>query len=128
MKTYRRPMAGWWYRNPYYLWYMLRELSCVLIVVYALTLLVGLYRLAQGEVAFEDWLGALSTPASIGFHGVAFVVVLYHAWTWFKVMPKTLPRVPFPDRAIVALGVGAAVACSIALLGALWWSSLWGVR
>ena len=128
MKTYRRPMAGWWLGNAYYRWYMLRELSCVLIVVYALTLLVGLDRLAQGEVAFEDWLAALALPASIGFHVFAFIVVLYHAWTWFKVMPKTLPRGPLPDRAIVALGVGAAVACSLALYGAVWWFSLWSVR
>ena len=31
MKTYTRPMAGWWRRNPYYGWYKLREASSVFI-------------------------------------------------------------------------------------------------
>ena len=35
MKTYTRPMSGWWRRNPYYRWYMLRELSCLFITLYA---------------------------------------------------------------------------------------------
>jgi succinate dehydrogenase subunit C len=127
MKTYRRPMAGWWRRNPYYLWYMLRELSCVLITAYALVLLWGLLRLTQGETAFEDWLENLSRPGAVAFHAVALVLVLYHAWTWFKVMPRTMPFVPVPDRAIVAAGVLAASACSAALFVAVWWFGLWSL-
>ena len=121
MKTYRRPMSGWWRRNPYYLWYMLREVSCVFIVAYALVLLTGLYRLAQGEVAYEDWLTRLASPGSVAFHALAFVLVAYHAWTWFRVMPKTLPRVPLPDKAIVSLGVVAAVLASLVLFFAAGW-------
>jgi fumarate reductase subunit C len=120
MKTYKRPMTGWWRRNPFYLWYMLREASCVVITIYALILLVGLARLAQGEVAFEDWLERLSRPWAIAFHALAFVLVAYHAWTWFKIMPKTLPFVRIgawrvPDRAIVVSGVAAIGVCSMLL-------------
>jgi len=118
MRTYRRYVSGtWWWRNPYYRWYMLREASCVAITVYALILLVGLARLRQGEVAYEDWLERLSRPWAIAFHAVAFVLVAYHAWTWFKIMPKTLPRLPVPDRAIVVAGVAAIGVCSTLL----WW-------
>ena len=119
MKTYTRPMSGWWQRNPFYVWYMLREASCVFITAYALHLLLGLYRLTQGRAAFDAWRGALASPESLLFHGVALVLVLYHSWTWFKVMPKTLPLVPVPDRAIVATGVSASVALSILLF---WWA------
>ena len=123
MKTYRRAMGGWWRRNPFYLWYMLREASCVVITIYALILLVGLARLAQGEVAYEDWLERLAQPWAIAFHAVALVLVAYHAWTWFKIMPKTLPFVRIggwrvPDRAIVACGVAAIGVCSAALFWA----------
>jgi fumarate reductase subunit C len=133
MKTYQRPITGWWRRNPYYLWYMLREASCVFITAYALVLLVGLARLAQGEVAFEDWLESLSGTGSLAFHAAAFILVLYHAWTWFKVMPKTLPFVRFggrrvPDTAIVSIGVAGAVAASAALFVAVWWFGLWSVQ
>ncbi|MBV8032776.1 MAG: fumarate reductase subunit C [Betaproteobacteria bacterium] len=120
-------MAGWWKRHPYYLWYMLREASCVFITAYALILLWGLRRLAQGEGPFEDWLESLGTPGSLAFHALALPVVLYHAWTWFKVMPKTLPDTRLPAAAIVAGGVAASAACSAALLVAVWWFGLWSV-
>ena len=118
MTSYRRWVSGmWWRRNPYYRWYMLREASCVVITIYALILLVGLARLRQGEVAYEDWLERLSRPWAIAFHVLAFVLVAYHAWTWFKIMPKTLPRMPVPDKAIVVAGVAAIGVCSVLL----WW-------
>ena len=121
MKTFIRPMAGWWRRNPYYLWYMLREASCVVITAYALVLLAGLYRLQQGKAYFDAWRDSLSTPWSIALHAVALLLVLYHSWTWFKVMPKTLPFIRIagwrvPDRLIVAGGVAGAVLCSAAIL------------
>ena len=121
MKTYVRPMSGWWRRNPFYLWYLYRELSCVFVAAYALILLTGLARLAQGEVAFEAWLETLADPLSIGFHAVAFVFVAYHAWTWFKVMPRTLPFLSLggwriPDRLIVVSAVAAMLIVSMALL------------
>jgi len=115
MKTYPRPMAGWWHRNPYYLWYLLRELSCIFITAYALVLLWGLVRLGQGRASYEAWLASLSSPAAIVFHVVTLLLVVYHAWTWFKIMPKTLPRVPVSDTSIVASGVSAVIAVSVLL-------------
>lgn len=120
MKTWRRPMAGWWRRNPFYVRYMLREASCLFIIAYALILLAGLYRLVQGEAAFGAWVAALRAPGALVFHGVALVFAAYHSWTWFAVMPKTLPPLPVPDRAIVATGIATALAASAALL----WVSL----
>lgn len=127
MKTYVRPMSGWWKRNPYYLWYMLREASCVFITVYALILLWGLRRLSQGEVRFEDWLESLSTPKSLAFHAIALPLVLYHAWTWFKVMPKTMPYTRTPNGVIIASGIAASVLCSAVVFVAVWWFGLWSM-
>jgi len=117
-KTYIRPMAGWWRRNPFYGWYMLRELSSVFIIAYALVLLAGLARLSQGKAYFDAWRESLASPGALAFHAVALVLVLYHAWTWFKVMPKTLPTLRIPDRAIVAAGLVAAVVLSALLFWA----------
>jgi fumarate reductase subunit C len=107
---------------------MLREASCVFITAYALILLVGLAKLTQGEAAFGAWLGMLSRPWSIGFHAVALVLVLYHTWTWFKVMPKTLPFVRLggrrvPDVLIVASGLAASAVLSAILFAAVRWVS-----
>jgi fumarate reductase subunit C len=125
MKSYQRPMAGWWRRNPYYRWYMLREASCVFIALYALVVLTGLLRLYQGKSQFDAWRESLATPLSIAFHIAALVFVLYHSWTWFKVMPKTLPFIRLgafrvPDRMIIAAGVSGAVAVSVLLFGVVW--------
>ena len=117
MKTYTRPVTPfWWTRNPYYLRYMLREASCVVITAYALVLLVGLYRLQQGKVFFDHWSASLASPLSITFHAVALLLVLYHSWTWFKIMPKTLPRIPVPDRLVVVAGVAGVAVCTALIL------------
>ena len=121
MKTYTRPVTGtWWTRNAFYRWYMFRELSCVFITLYAFILLAGLYRLGQGPEAFLAWQAALASPLSLAFHVVALLLVTYHSWTWFKIMPKTMPRLPVPDGAIVAGGVIAVIVASAAFL----WTAL----
>jgi len=127
LKTYVRPMAGWWRRNPFYVWYMVREASSLFITIYALVLLVGLWRLSQGPAAFDAWRAALTTPVSLAFHVVTLVLVIYHAWTWFKVMPKTLPFVRIggkriADRTIVASGVTAAFLASLVLFALVRWT------
>jgi fumarate reductase subunit C len=129
LKSYNRPMRGWWRKNPFYLWYMLREASCVFVTAYALVLLCGLYRLSQGAEAFDGWRAALTSAWSIAFHGAALLLVLYHAWTWFKVMPKTLPFIRMggkrvPDVAIIGSGVTAAVILSALLFALVWGGAL----
>lgn len=99
-RTYVRPMAGWWRKNPYFVLYMARESSSVFVAVYALILLVGLLRLAQGETAYNAWLAALASPGSILFHWLALMTVGYHAYTWWKVAPKTTPDIRIAGRAI----------------------------
>lgn len=126
-RAYVRPMTGWWRRNGYYRAYIVREASSAFVTAYALILLFGLARLAQGRTAFDSWLDMLASPWSIVFHAVALGFFLCHAWTWFAVMPKTLPfmrigRQRVTDRAIVGVGVLAAVAASAALFAAIWWT------
>ncbi len=118
VKTFIRPMGPWWLRNRYYRGYMLREASCVFITAYAAIQLWGLLRLAQGRQAFDAWREAMGGPWAVGFHVLALLFVTYHAWTWFKVMPKTLPFISMrgrriADRTIVVAGVIAAIAASI---------------
>ena len=117
MKTYTRPVTGtWWTSLPYYRWYMFRELSSLFITLYALVLLWGLASLVRGRSAYEAWLDMLSAPALVLFHAVTLVLVIYHAWTWFKIMPKTLPRIPLSDTVVVVSGVSAVILVSAVLL------------
>jgi fumarate reductase subunit C len=128
VRTYRRPMTAWWKRNPWYRAYMLREMTSVVIVLYALFLLCGLYHLAHGPETWARWRAALDTPLSIVLHAAVLAVMVYHAWTWFAVMPKTLPFVRIGgrrvgDAAIVRMGITAGIGAFVVLIALALWAT-----
>ncbi len=92
-KPYIRAVSttSWWLAQPRYIRYMAREVSCVLIGAYTGVVVVGLWRLAHGAAAWNGFLEALQTPASIAFHLLALAFALYHTTTWFNVTPKAMP-------------------------------------
>ena len=125
-RPYVRPISGWWKRDPYYIRYMAMEMTSVLVAVYAVILLVGLLRLSQGEAAFNGWLDALKSGPSMLFHVLIFAVFVYHSWSWFKIMPKTMPMIfvggkQVPQATITAVGVVAAVVVNLLVLAILSW-------
>ena len=126
VKTYVRPMQGWWPRTPYFVRYMIREGSSVFLAVYTVILMVGLYRLTQGEAAWEGWRTALTSPLSLVFHWAALLTVGYHAYTWWKVAPKTAPDLriggrPLPEMVITGGGWLATLGASALIYIILRW-------
>ena len=106
-KPYIRSTDGWWRRDPFFMRYMAREASAIFLAVYTVILLVGLVRLSQGAAAYEAWRAALAQPLAIVFHGIALLAVAYHAYTWWKVMPKTLPMLHAGGQRISELALSA---------------------
>ena len=124
-KPYRRTMQGWWRRDAFYIEYMLHEATALFVAAYAIVLLVGLVRLAQGAAAWNGWLQALESPWSIAFHVLLLIAIGYHAWSWFKIMPRTLPPVRIGGKrlsagAITAAGVIAWIVATCVVLGLVW--------
>ena len=116
-----RPMDGWWKRDPYFVKYMAREATALLVAAYAVVLLVGLVRLSQGEAAFNHWLQYLKQPWMLLFHVVVLATFLYHTWSWFNIMPKTMPILFLGGKrvqpgTITATGLIAAAVASLAVL------------
>jgi fumarate reductase subunit C len=99
---------------------MAREVSCVFIAAYCALLLVALKRLGDGREAFEAFLQLLATPASMIFHLLVLVFVVYHSTSWFNVTPKAMPiqigNGFLPGRIIVAAHYAAWFAVSLLLL------------
>lgn len=119
-RPYVRSMRKWWMRDPFFVVYMAREATAVFVAAYALVLLVGLVRLSQGEAAWNGWLDALKSPGSLVFHAAVLATFVYHTWSWFRIMPKTMPLIflgesRLPPGFITAIGLAAAVAACVAV-------------
>ncbi|HET6602757.1 MAG TPA: hypothetical protein VFG21_00865 [Xanthomonadaceae bacterium] len=111
---------GWFLRQPRYLRYMARELSCVFIGAYAAMLVVALVRLAEGRQAFEAFVHWLMQPASLVFHLFVLAFALYHTSSWFKLAPKAMPMQIgerfVPEAVIVGAHYALWLVLSLALL------------
>ena len=126
---YVRPMRGWWRRDPFFVRYMAREATALAVFVYAVILAVGTVRLAQGQAAWDHWLDALQSPASLLLHAVLLIAMVVHAQSWFEIMPKTMPMLHVGGRRVAAstitrAGWAATVVASIVLFAL----AAWGLR
>ncbi len=90
-KPYTRELPNdWWMKQLFYTKYMIREGSSVFITIYSLILAWGVFRLSQGEAAFNGWMEALQSPIAIILHLIALALALYHTVTWFSLAPKAV--------------------------------------
>ncbi len=83
--------TGWWFRQPRYIRYMLREISALFIGIYVLVLAVALFQLSRGHAAYEAFLAITEGPAGLAFAIFAILFAFYHTYTWFLVTPKAMP-------------------------------------
>jgi fumarate reductase subunit C len=118
-------MQGWWRRDPFFIRYMVREATALGVALYAIVLAVGVVRLAQGEAAWNGWLDALRSPWSLLFSLLLLIAMVYHAWSWFDIMPKTMPMMFVGGRRVAAdtitrIGWAAVVIASVALFALAW--------
>jgi succinate dehydrogenase subunit C len=118
-RPYVRAMDGWWRRDRFFVRYMIREATAVLVVAYAAVLLIGMIGLARGEAAYDRWLEALRSPLSVAFHVVLLLGFLYHTWSWFRIMPKTMPMIVVGGKRIeprLITGSGLAIAAALCVV------------
>ena len=124
-RPYMRPMNGWWRRDPFFVRYMVREATALVVALYAVVLLAGTLCLARGETSWNVWLALLRTPASILLHLLMLVAMIYHAYSWFEIMPKTLPVLFIGGRrvtgtTITRVGLIAAALATLVTLAVAW--------
>ncbi len=127
-RGYVRPMQGWWRRDPFFVKYMVREVTAVAVLVYAIILMVGVVRLSQGQAAFDGWLAALRTPGSILLHLVLLVSMIVHAKSWFDIMPKTMPLLFMGGHRVEGSTITRTGYIVTAIATILLLAVFWGVR
>lgn len=103
----------------------LHDTAALFVFVYAMTLLVGLIRLTQGEAAWNGWLAALHTPFSVGFHLISLSIFLWHIHSWFSVGARALPPIRLHGKAlspasIVMRGLVTALVAGVGLIALIW--------
>jgi fumarate reductase subunit C len=79
----------WWLRKRTYLVFMLRELTSVFVVAYALFLMVVIWR-ADDPGSFSGLFDALDSPVSLVLHAIVLAALLFHSITWINLTPKVL--------------------------------------
>ena len=90
-KEYVRPIgANWWLQRPAYTQYMLREITALFVLGYAIFLLVLIYQATQGQDAFTSFVERLKSPVSIVLHLLVLAMALYHTVTWLNATPKAI--------------------------------------
>jgi fumarate reductase subunit C len=125
-RAYVRPMQGWWRRDPFFVRYMIREITAFAVLAYSIVLMFGVLRLSQGEAAFNGWLAALRTPGAMLFHLLLLVSMAVHAHSWFEIMPKTMPLIfahgdRVPAQTIQRIGWTVAVLATVVTLAIAVW-------
>lgn len=147
VKSYRKPYnppvkkLTWWLDNPFYIYYMVREGTAVLALLAVLEIVFGIFMLALCEVGSAPTLTGvapyiwylqnfLGNPVIIAINVVILVSQLFHAVTWFALMPKavrvfmnktTTDLVPemFVMGSLYAAAAGATVVILIAAFASM---------
>jgi fumarate reductase subunit C len=101
-KAYKPKMSAyWWLDQWHYLRYALREASSFFVGYFAVITLIQIAALDSGPgkyAAFQAW---MRSPLLIVVNAIALAFLLFHAVTWFNLVPRVMVRQiagrPMPD-------------------------------
>ena len=124
-QPYHRPMPFWWWlQKRVYFNFILRELTCVFVGVFAVLTLLQIRALANGPDAYAEFINRLRTPGLILFNSVGLAALLLHAVTWFKAVPTTITvrfvETRFPAHVIAGLHYVGGMVVSAVVAWILW--------
>lgn len=80
----------WWLERRAYFSIIVRELTSLFVGTFVILTLLQARAIGEGPEAYAAFAAMLASPACIVFGAVAFVAVLYHAVTWFRLVPTTI--------------------------------------
>ena len=122
MKLYHRPVQNaWWLKRQPYVLFIVRELTSLFVGIYCLLLLVLLYKLGQGQKAYEGMIAFLESGPVVALHIVVLVFAIYHSITWFNLTPKAIVIPIGEGRVPDVLIAGANYVAWVVLSGMMYW-------
>jgi fumarate reductase subunit C len=116
----KRTSTYWWMRQWRYLKFILRELSCLGVAYFVVTLLILLNSLRGGVAAYAEFQALMRSLPMIALSVIAFFLVLFHTITWFNLAPRAmvvyLGKKRVPDWLIAAPNYAAWLTVSAAIV------------
>lgn len=110
----------WWSKHPFYRFYMVREATVLPLILFTLFMLCGLASLVKGPQAWIEWQHFMQNPVVIAINIVALAGSLFHAATFFSMLPQVMPiRVKgklLSPKVIIAAQWGAVTVISLFVL------------
>lgn len=82
---------NWYMQTPYYKKYMLRELTCIPVMLAALNFFWCITALASSPEAWATWISFQQNPIVVVLNLIAIAAALFNTVEWFKAMPKAMP-------------------------------------
>jgi fumarate reductase subunit C len=116
---YRPKISPYWFFERWpYLKFMVRELSCVFVAYWAVVMLVQIWSIERGAgayIRFEHW---MSNPGILILNALSLFFIMFHAVTWFMLVPRVFVRQllgtsAIPDEVAAAPSFGAWAIASI---------------
>jgi fumarate reductase subunit C len=83
----------WWLERWNYSWFMLREWSSAFVAYFAVVTLRQVAAVCAGPQAYAGFEACMRTPVMIFVNIVAFIFLIFHALSWFHLVPPAMfPR------------------------------------
>jgi len=90
-RWYRPPISTyWWLGKSAYVKFILRELSSVAVAWTVAVLLMQIWALSSGAVAYARFTESMASGPMIALNLVAFAFLMLHSITWFNLAPKAM--------------------------------------
>jgi fumarate reductase subunit C len=88
-RAYQPPVSIlWWLRRRTYLFFVLRELSCLAVAWSVLFLMLLVRAVGEGEGTYEQFVAWARMPWAVGLNVLAFAFLVLHAITWINLTPS----------------------------------------
>jgi len=85
-----RVSTYWWLQRRSYLTFIARELSSVFVAWFVVYLLRLIRAVAQGPLAYQQFLESSAQPAVLLLNLLTLFFVVFHATTWFNLAPQAI--------------------------------------
>lgn len=86
----RRVSTYWWLERRSYFAFIVRELSSVFVAWTVVFLLMLVAAVGRGDAAYQALIAWSRQPLVLSLNFVSFVLVTFHAVTWFNLAPQAM--------------------------------------